>query len=174
MAQRDPIEIQTLQYARPSDFCKVFHDDMRQLYQLAYLLTADPQKAEQCFVAGLENAMEGSPVFKNWAQSWSKRTVIKNAIRMIAPLPRRSGADPTQWHATNTVVKLEPFERFVFVLSVLESYPDRECASLLNCRKQDVVAARMRVLQQFGSGLASSPRIVHPPSALLSAMSPNS
>jgi DNA-directed RNA polymerase specialized sigma24 family protein len=48
------------------------------------------------------------------------------------------------------LVKLEHFERFVFILTVLESYPDRECASLMNCSKHDVVEARVRALRQFG------------------------
>ena len=49
------------------------------------VLTADPEKAEQCFVAGLDDSIHGTPVFKEWARSWSKRMIIKNAIRLIAP-----------------------------------------------------------------------------------------
>lgn len=175
MARRDSIQTQALQYAGPSDFCKVFQDNMRHLYRLAYLLTADHEKAEQCFVAGLDDAIEGNPVFKNWAQSWSRRTVIKNAIRMIAPLPELSGRVASKWYALDPVLTLEPFERFVFVIAVLESYPERECASLLNCRKHDVVEARIRVLQQFTAGFASIPRIAPPPLAIPIAMNfPNS
>lgn len=38
-------------------------------------------------MAGLEDSIHGNPVFKESAHSWSKRTIIKNAIRMISPAP---------------------------------------------------------------------------------------
>jgi hypothetical protein len=53
-------------------------------------LTADPEKAEECFVAGLEDSIQANPVFKEWARSWSKRMIIKSAIRLISP-----GVGPT-------------------------------------------------------------------------------
>jgi hypothetical protein len=31
-------------------------------------------------------AQEGHHVFKEWAESWARRAVIQNAIRMIRPL----------------------------------------------------------------------------------------
>lgn len=166
MSQRDSIQTQTLEYASSAEFCKVFREDMGHLFRLAFLLTADYEKAEQCFVAGLEDAIEGNAVFKGWARSWSRRTVIKNAIRMIAPLPDKANVRADEWHPTealsgadvslNALVKLEPFERFVFVLSLLESYPDRECASLLNCTMQDVLEARVKALQEVGASHAVS------------------
>src|SRR5437667_1506219 len=47
------------------------------------------------------------------------------------------------------VFRLEPFERFVFVMSVLEGYSNQECALLLNCMRQDVVTLRARALQHL-------------------------
>ena len=41
------------------------------------------------------------------------------------------------------------FERFVFVLSVLEGYPDRDCAGLLNCPAAAIVTARIRALEHL-------------------------
>ena len=70
------------QHAWPADFCRVFHQDMDVLYWLALTLTSDEGKAEECFVAGLEECIEGNSVFKDWARSWSRRVVIKNAIRV--------------------------------------------------------------------------------------------
>ena len=166
MTQRDPIQAQGLRYASSAEFCKLFRENMQRLYRLAFLLTADEEKAEQCFVAALEDAIEGHPVFKNWARSWSIRTIIKNAIRVIAPMPGEISAAADEWRpivaqseadtSLNALAKLEPFERFVFVLSVLESYPDRECANLLSCRKQDVRDARVRALQQIGANVATA------------------
>jgi DNA-directed RNA polymerase specialized sigma24 family protein len=167
MAQAGPIHVQALQYARSSDFCKVFRDDMRQLYLLAYILTGDQKRAEQCFVAGLEDAVAGNLVFKNWARSWSRRTIIKSAIRMMTPTPRQSATalhdERLDVHLSiGVLMKLQPFERFVFVLTVLESYPDRESASLLNCRKQDVAEARLSALEQIGKHQpASTAPLIH-------------
>jgi DNA-directed RNA polymerase specialized sigma24 family protein len=50
------------------------------------------------------------------------------------------------------VLALEDFERFVFVVSVLEGYQDRECAVLLGCAVVEVGHARVRALQQIANG----------------------
>jgi DNA-directed RNA polymerase specialized sigma24 family protein len=47
------------------------------------------------------------------------------------------------------VMKLPIFDRFVFVMSVLEGYSDRDCALLLGCSCADVVDTRVRVFQQI-------------------------
>ena len=75
------------EYASAKDFCGIFRQYMDVLYWLALALTADAGKAEQCFVAGLDECMAGNAVFREWAHSWSKRVVIKNAIRLISPRP---------------------------------------------------------------------------------------
>jgi len=50
-----------------------------------------------------------------------------------------------------------PFERFVFVMSVLEGYSLRECSALLACRDQDVIAAKSLVLQRLANKVAQAP-----------------
>src|SRR5262249_12341971 len=75
------------QHASARDFCNVFHQDMDVLYWLALTLTSDESKAEQCFVAGLDECIEGNSVFKEWVRSWSRRVVIKNAIQVMSPRP---------------------------------------------------------------------------------------
>src|SRR5580704_12119540 len=74
-------------YATRADFCRVFEKNTNSLYLLAFLLTADREAAEKCFVSGLEDSAKGSPVFAAWAESWARRTIIDNAIRMIRPRP---------------------------------------------------------------------------------------
>jgi hypothetical protein len=59
-------------------------EDWTRLYLLAYLLTADPTKAEQCIVTGLELSAEDNAAFRDWAHSWARRIVIHNALRLIA------------------------------------------------------------------------------------------
>src|ERR1700733_5032427 len=114
-------------YASSDDFRRVFDQDINSLYLLSYLLTADHEKAEQCFVSGLEDAVEGNPVFKEWARSWARRVIILNAVRAINPRPteengRSSSATVGSNGKTRTedqveiaaVLRLEPFERFVY------------------------------------------------------------
>ncbi len=155
-------------YTMPADFCRMFADDVDHLYTLALLLTADRHKAEQCLVAGLEDCLQGNAVFREWAHSWAKRMVVKNAIRMTFPSPLRN---ETSRNETKTaagipepdtqaaaITSLKPFDRFVYVLSVLERYSDRECSMLLECAVEKVVHARTRALQVLaGAGRRHAP-----------------
>lgn len=153
------------EYATCKDFQQIFKEDMAGLHLLAYLLTADQAKAEQCFVAGLEDSIHGNPVFKQWARTWSKRAIIQNAIKSISPEPAqdnmpegspnhagfaRSGMEESP--LISLVLQWIAFERFVFVMSVLEGYALRECATLLACTDQDVIAAKSRVLERLADG----------------------
>ena len=154
-------------YASSADFCRIFDEDMNDLYLLSFLLTADREKAEQCFVSGLEDAVEGNPVFKEWARSWARRVIIQNAVRAINPRPVERGGSsrsisvdnhdkalPTQQQVEIAgVLELEPFDRFVYVMTVLERYSDHECSLLLSCARREVLAARTRALQQLGSAM---------------------
>jgi hypothetical protein len=165
-------------YASTDDFRRVFDEDMNSLYLLSYLLTADREKAEQCFVSGLEDAVEGNPVFKEWARSWARRVIIVNAVRAINPLPieengRSSSATVSSKGKTPPVepveiaalLALEPFERFVYVMTVLERYSNQDCSLVLGCARRDVVAARTRAFEQIGSAMASHSRRLPPASS---------
>jgi DNA-directed RNA polymerase specialized sigma24 family protein len=147
-----------VEYASAGDFCRIFHEDMSGLYWLALTLTADEAKAEQCFVTSLEECIDRNSVFKDWARSWSRRVVIKNAIRRASPLavtPNGPSANvvtetiPSTDRALDALRSLRPLDRFVFVISVLEGYADRDCATLLGCSSAEVVKARRRALLQL-------------------------
>src|SRR5271154_4020490 len=91
MPRRPPISTETSQaYATRIEFCRVFAENMDSLHLLSFLLTADLAKAEECFVSGLEDCVEGTYVFRDWARSWARRTIIQNAVRMLAPHKSRS------------------------------------------------------------------------------------
>lgn len=148
------------EYASCKDFQQIFNEDMVGLHRLAFLLTADQAKAEQCFVAGLEDSIHGNPVFKQWARAWSKRAIIQSAIKAVGPMPARHGAIPetadAHWQSGDDVESIvavvaswEPFERFVFVMAVLEGYGLRECAALLACPVQDVIAAKSLAMRRL-------------------------
>ena len=153
-------------YANGADFCRIFREEMKSLYLLSFLLTADPGKAEQCFVSGLDDCATGNQVFREWGRSWARRVVIKNAIRMIAPQPRESGvlnlaakgpkgrvadqAQPLPPVEISAILDLPAFERFAFVMAVLEGYSVQDCALLLGCTRESLIAARVRALQRIG------------------------
>ncbi len=153
-------------YAARKDFCRIFAEDQTSLYLLSLVLTANSEKGEQCFVAGLEDSIHGNPVFKEWARSWSKRMIIKNAIRLISPAPGQIAPGqigttqlvsdqqvlaPDMGGVLTAVLRLAPFERFAFVMSTLEGYSMQECSILLNCTKQEVAEAQGRALQRLAA-----------------------
>ena len=154
----------TGEYATSDDFRRIFDENMNSLYLLAFLLTADHGWAEQCFVSGLEDAVEGNPVFKEWARSWARRAIILNAVRLIKPRPddgsgRLGSALVDSDYKTlqaerhvevSAVLGLEPFDRIVYVMTVLEHYSDHECSLLLGCARRDVLPAQTRALEEIG------------------------
>ena len=161
---------ETHQYAGREDFRWIFMEDLDGLYQLALLLTRDSVKAEQCFVGGFEDCVAGNSVFREWAHSWAKRAIIQSAIRKVKPRPSVSNSrqpplffsdidhhsnGPTNNLESNAVFRLEDYERFVFVMSVLEHYSDHDCALILECLVPEVREARTRALKE----LASSPHM---------------
>lgn len=154
---------QTTPYATTEDFRQVFTDNLDGLYRLALLLTGDTEKAEQCFVQGIEDCVDSNLVFKEWALAWAKRAIVQNAVRSVQPSPKdkespvagvaKSNPDLPEFvlphFNLSSVLTFETFERFVFVLSVLDRYSEQECAALLGCSVEDVRKARNRALEQF-------------------------
>jgi hypothetical protein len=69
--------------------CKVFRRNTTQLYLLAFLLTANHQEAQACFVGAMDKAFAERNVFKGWEESWSKRCLIEHAIGAIIFQPGR-------------------------------------------------------------------------------------
>ena len=86
---------------------------------------------DRCFVSGLENCVEGTYVFRDWAQSWARRTIIQNAIRMLAPRMNYStvadvpsdavtcsfGRTQDTDYAIARILRLEHFERCLLYTS---------------------------------------------------------
>jgi hypothetical protein len=146
-------------YASSGDFHRIFHEEKDGLYHLSFLLTADHAKAQQCFVSGLEDSVKENSVFKEWARSWARRAIIQCAVRVINPRPTqenvasgfnsRGKTPPGELPEIAAVLELAPFERFVFVISVLEHYSEHECSILLGGSRRNVIAARLRAVQQI-------------------------
>ena len=109
-------------------------------------------------------------MFREWARSWAKRIIVANAIRELKPRPGLPSSSPSATVFSpseqsggsgghfdlETVLKLGDFERFVFVMSVLENYSHHECALLLGCSVLEIRQARLHALE----ALASSGQVV--------------
>jgi hypothetical protein len=135
-------------------------------------MTGDHDKAERCFLAGLEDCYRATHIFRDWALSWAKCTIIRNAIRELRPHLDRDnwsfvahvlgyGGKPPNIRGGNfkieAVLALEDLKRFVFVISVLERYSDRDCAVILSCSVLQVRQARTQaILHLVNSGQTAS------------------
>jgi len=145
---------------------------MKPLYLLAFLLTANHQDAEKCFAAAVDEALEEPVVFKEWAESWIKRSLVRNAIGIASPASIRSGGKRDLWNRgqeeapghneIDAVTQLAPLERFVFVMSILERYSIWDCSLLLGCSMKKVVQARMRALRRRSNPDARFPELEAP------------
>jgi len=152
-------------FATRADFVSVFDQDRNELYQLSLLLTGDHERAQKCFVAGMEDCAKENRVFREWARSWAKRIIVEKAIRELNPRPSLPGSSPSATVLSHseqssgpgghfnpeTVLGLGDFERFVFVMSVLENYSLHECALLLGCSVLEVRQARAHALDELAS-----------------------
>ena len=165
-------------YASREDFRRIFTEDLDGLYQLSLLLTRDHQKAEQCFVGGLEDCVAGNSVFRERARSWAKRAIVQNAIRELTPRPGlfnsvpsapifldvdQLSSVPAHHFEIDAVFGLEDYERFVFVMSVLEHYSHHDCALLLGCSVPEVREAHTRALNDLAHSLHANRSQNHRP-----------
>ena len=155
------VEERATSYPNVTDFLRTFNKEMHSLYLLSFLLTADHDKAEQCLVSAMGECVEGIVVFMDWARSWTRAAVIKHAILMIKPAPEhadyvsftslnRSAVSP-ETNPFATILLLDAFERFVFVMSILEEQSDEECSILLRCSRREIMMARLLALKRQSS-----------------------
>jgi hypothetical protein len=155
------VEERATPYPTVADFLRTFNEEMHSLYLLSFLLTADHDQAEQCLVAAMGECVEGSGVFMDWARSWIRAAVLKHAIQMIKPAPEHAdyvsfislkrSATPPGNNPFAAILLLDAFERFVFVMSILEGQSDEECAILLRCSRRDVTMARLLAIKRQSS-----------------------
>jgi hypothetical protein len=150
-------------YATHEEFLKIFDEDMNGLYQLSLLLTGDHQKGERCFVVGIDDCAKENRVFRESARAWAKRVIVNNAIRELNPRRKdssscliptafshnRQSSSPIGHFDVESVLGLADFERFVFVLCVLERYREHECALLLGCSASEVHEARTQAIEEL-------------------------
>jgi hypothetical protein len=156
------------EYATRSDFCRIYIEQMNSLYLLSLLLTSDPGKAEQCFLLGFDESVGNHSVFRERAYLWARRSIILQAIRLLRPRPiEENEVNEAKLSASNEKVpagtrpyanyarmaRLSSFERFIFIMSILEKYSDQECSLFLGCRRRDVINARTAAIRHLADGV---------------------
>ena len=155
------------EYARKEEFVGVFECERVGLQRLALLLTANSETAKRCLSRAFRECIASTLVSKEWVVSWTRRMVIRNAINLVIGPEGRSfvttndevddgfvafSPDDTldAIAASESVLDLPEFERFVLVICVLEHYSIHDCALLLGRSPRDISEARQRVGNQVG------------------------
>jgi hypothetical protein len=147
-------------YATGIDVWNILTDEMNSLYLLSFLLTADLNKAGQCFFSGMGECAEEIGAFMAWAQARARHAILTHAIWMIMPAPEHTddfsfalkpAAAPGEANLFTAILGLNAFERFVYVMSVLEKQSDDACATLLRCSRQDVMIARALAVEHLAN-----------------------
>jgi DNA-directed RNA polymerase specialized sigma24 family protein len=155
------------EYARKEEFAGVFESERAGLQRLALLLTANSEAAKRCLIRAFRECITGSSVSREWVLSWTRRMVIRNAISLVmGPGGQRFvntnddagngliAFSPDDSLATiaesESILDLPEFDRFVFVICVLERYSMHDCALLLGRSPREVNEARRRVGNQVG------------------------
>jgi hypothetical protein len=158
------VDERTTSYATVAEFLNTLDEEMHGLYLLSFLLTKDHDKARECLISAIGECAEAVGVLKDWGRLWTRQAILKHAIQMIRPAPE--SADNVsfislQGPATSApndpfaaILSLDAFERFVFIMSLLEGQSDQECALLLRCSRHDVMMARVLAIQRQSSAAA--------------------
>jgi hypothetical protein len=144
----DPLE----KDAGATEYAEIFIDQMNGLYLLSFLIAADRQIAERCFSKALDEYVEARGGFLEWAKQDGRRAVLRHAIQIMRPAPKQAyywsfygNVRPSISAAHQpfaAITSLSAFERFVFVMSVIEGLSQNNCAALLNCSIEDVAIGR--------------------------------
>ena len=87
------------EYATADDFQKLFAPEMVDLFRLAFLRTADAEKAERCLILTMHERMATGDVFKGWLPVWARNALIRNGVEIVTGNPLCSlsniqGRDP--------------------------------------------------------------------------------
>jgi hypothetical protein len=75
-----------------------------------------------------------------------------------SPLIGEVSAELRAYPNSARIARLNSFERFVFIMSVLENYSLQECSLLLGCFRRDVINARTAAIRNLAS-FAIAPEI---------------
>jgi hypothetical protein len=155
------------EYARKEEFANVFESERVGLRRLALLLTANSEAAKRCLIRAFRECVASSSVSKEWVLGWTRRMVIRKAISLVMGPEGQSFANTNDGAdngsiafspddllgaiaGSESILDLPEFDRFVFVICVLERYSVHDCALLLGRSPREINEARKRVGNQAG------------------------
>jgi hypothetical protein len=138
-----------------------FAKDLDGLFQLAFLLTGDVDRAAYCIEITVRACMHSQWMLKDQLAGCVRNTVIRNGIRIVDEFdgdrigevrPRRSAASGLQIGRASFpesvdlrgILELSDFDRLVYVLCVLEHVSMLDCAMFLGTTRQEVRDAQAR------------------------------
>jgi hypothetical protein len=95
---------------------------------------------------------------------WVRRSMILHAIQLLCPRQNHEhqsnevrlsigeiSAEVRAYPNLVGIVRLNSFERFVFIMSILEKYSDQECSFFLGCFLRDVINAWIAAFRHLPS-----------------------
>jgi hypothetical protein len=155
------------EYARKEEFVCFFERERVSLERLALLLTANSESARRCLIGAFRECIASGSVSKEWVLSWTRRVVVRNAISLVMGTGGQSSVKtndnacdgPIAFFPDNSagltaqaesIFALPEFDRFVFVICVLERYSMHDCALLLGRAPHEIGEARQRAVNQVG------------------------
>jgi hypothetical protein len=153
------------EYARKEEFVGVFDCERVGLQRLAILLTANSEAAKRCLSRAFQECIASTSFSKEMGSQLDtshghsqrhqhrhgpRRSVVRQHERrpddgFAAFSPDDS---PGVIAAPESILDLPEFERFVFVICVLERYSIHDCALLLGKSPRHINEARQRVGNQ--------------------------
>jgi DNA-directed RNA polymerase specialized sigma24 family protein len=147
--------------ATAEDFEHLFAQKTTDLLRLALHLTTDAEKAENCVILAMRDCFFRSSVSKDQVDTWARRMVMRNAIRLVWGTPNDIlGESGFEFHLQPSdfslealqesvaILTLPDLDRLALVICVLERYSILDCALLLRRAPQEVYDAIVRATSQ--------------------------
>jgi hypothetical protein len=116
------------------------------------------------FPLRVEDAVSNNSVFKDRTHLWARRSIILHAIQLLCPRQNHEhqsnevrlsigeiSAEVRAYPNLVGIVRLNSFERFVFITSILDKYSDQECSLFLGCFLRDVINAWIAAFRHLPS-----------------------
>ena len=153
----------SLDCATSDEIQNYFAGAMKDLFCLAFLLTAHADRAEKCVIRSIRECMKSTRILRKDLHAWVRNTVIRQGIALtnqesmswteekdsIPVLPSRSQSSAGAEDYSSGILELSNFDRLVYVICVLEQYSSRHCALLLHCSSEEVREAHTRAVAQI-------------------------
>lgn len=160
------------------------HDEMLDLYWLAYLLTGNRDASFQAAADAAELWEDGRPFFSKWVLRWSRKIAIAKSLaairgdlytsaRKTETVPFRGDLRlPRGWSLSSytnkaqleqALLAIDIFPRCALVLSIFEGLPLEDVSTLLTEDHELVRTARAIALHQLTQRLSASRLPQRPP-----------